>query len=260
VPVVCENKPGAAGALAFSFVTRKPPDGYTIGHGPVEIAMVRTLGFADVGPDDMDLLCLVSKTQPALAVHVDAPWRSFEEFVTGVRQKPAYYVIANSGTGSIWHVNSLLLERETGLQFIHCPFGGSTGALTALLGQHVDAAVAGVGEMAPHVEAGRMRALAVFDKRRSTLYPDVPAVSELGYDFGANAWSGFYAPKGLPAGRSEKLIASIKEAAGTETFVRLCAERGMEPSYLGPREFRRFADEQAAFFAAAIPDLLGGSR
>ena len=70
VPVVCENKPGAAGALAFSYVTRRAPDGYTLGHGPVEIAMVRTLGFADVGPDNMELICLVSKTQPALAVQL----------------------------------------------------------------------------------------------------------------------------------------------------------------------------------------------
>jgi putative tricarboxylic transport membrane protein len=208
----------------------------------------------------MDLLCLVSRSQPALVVHVEAPWQSFEEFVAGVRQKPAYYVIANSGTGSIWHVNSLLLERGTGLQFIHCPFGGSSGALTALLGQHVDAAVAGVGEMAPHVEAGRMRALAVFGKQRSSLYPDVPATGELGYDFGANAWSGFYAPQGLPPDRTEKLVASIKEAAATEAFARLCAERGMEPVFLGPQEFREFADEQATFFAKAIPDLLGGAR
>ena len=77
------------------------PVGYTFGHGPVEIAMVRTLGFADVGPRDMELLCLVSKTQPALAVQAEAPWRRFAEFVDAVRARPGYYVVANSGTGSI---------------------------------------------------------------------------------------------------------------------------------------------------------------
>jgi len=133
VPVVCENKPGAAGALAFSYVTRQAPDGYTIGHASVEIAMVRTLGFADVGPDDMDLLCLVSKAQPVLAVHTDSPWTTFSGFVEAVHKRPGYYVMGNSGTGSIWHINALLMERETGLRLIHCPFGGSSAALTALL-------------------------------------------------------------------------------------------------------------------------------
>lgn len=259
VPVVCENKPGAAGALAFSYVTRRRPDGYTIGHGPVEIAMVRTLGFADVGPDNMELLCLVSKTQPALAVHVDSPWRSFDEFVGAVRKRPGHYVIANSGTGSIWHINSLLLERETGLRLIHCPFSGSSGALTALLGRHVDAAVAGVGEVAPHVEADRLRALAVLDSRRSSLYPDVAAVGELGHEFGANAWSGFYAPAGLPADRRDTLVLAMREAAATDEFEKLCKERGMEVAFQDPAEFRRFAEEQAAFFETAIPELLGGA-
>ncbi len=260
VPVVCENKPGAAGALAFSYVTRRPPDGYTIGHGPVEIAMVRALGFADVGPGNMDLLCLVSKSQPVLAVHADAEWPTFEDFVAAARSRPGHYVVANSGVGSIWHVNALLFERETRLQLVHCPFDGSSGSLTALLGRHVDAAVAGLGETAPHIEARRLRALAIFDRQRSTLYPELPSVGDFGYDFGANAWSGFYAPKGLPAGRATLIVDAIREAAASEYFERVCAERGMEALFLGPDEFHRFAEEQADFFSSTIPLLLGGNQ
>ena len=70
VPVVCENKPGASGALAFSYVARRAPDGYTLGHAPVEIAVVRALGYADVGPDNMGLICLVSKTPAVLYLEV----------------------------------------------------------------------------------------------------------------------------------------------------------------------------------------------
>jgi tripartite-type tricarboxylate transporter receptor subunit TctC len=258
VPVVCENKPGAAGALAFSFVTRRQPDGYTIGHGPVEIAMVRTLGFADVGPDDMELLCLVSKAQPALAVNVDAPWRSLQEFVAAVRQRPAYYVMGNSGTGSIWHVNALLLERETGLKLVHCPFGGSSGALTALLGGHVDAVVAGVGEVGPHVEAKRLRVLATLGEERSKVFPGTPSVTELGYAPGASAWSGFFGPKGMEPGRRERLVAAIRVASESPDFRRVCAERGMEPIFLDSRQFREFALSQARFFGETIPELLRG--
>ena len=260
VPVVCENKPGAAGALAFSYVTRRPADGYTFGHGPVEIAMVRALGFADVGPADMDLLCLVSKTQPVFAVHVDSSWRRFQDFIAAARAREGYYVIANSGTGSIWHINALLMERALGLRLIHCPFGGSSGALTSLLGRHVDAAVAGAGEVISHVLAGSLRVLAVFDERRSVLYPDVPAVSELGYKFGASAWSGFYAPQGVPPDRSGALTKAIHFAFESEEFQKVCQERGMEPVYLPSDEFRVFALEQAAFFRKVIPELLTGGR
>jgi tripartite-type tricarboxylate transporter receptor subunit TctC len=260
VPVVCENKPGATGALAFSYVTRRPPDGYTIGHGPVEIAMVRTLGFADVGPDNMELLCLVSKTQPVLVVRADSPWKTFEDFVTGVRGRPDYFVLGNSGTGSIWHVNALLMERAIGARLIHCPFNGSTGSLTALLGGHVDAAVAGAGEAVSHVRAERLSALVVFDSERSSLFSDVPSAAELGYDFGASAWSGFYAPLGLPPDRSETLVAAIHSAFESPEFQRVCTERGMEPLFLAGEDFRRFALEQARFFGKAIPELLTGGR
>jgi tripartite-type tricarboxylate transporter receptor subunit TctC len=260
VPVVCENKPGAAGALAFSYVTRQPPDGYTIGHGPVEIAMVRTLGFADVGPKDMDLLCLVSKVEPAIAVRVDAPWKTFGQFVEAVRSRPGYYVVANSGTGSIWHINALLMERAAKLKIVHCPFSGSSGSLTALLGGHVDAAVAGTGEIVPHVKAGRLRVLAVFDDSRSKLFPDVPSVREEGYSFGVSAWSGFIAPKGLPEARKQLLVDAIHYAYDSPQFQRVCEERGLVPSFLDSKAFQHFAFQQARFFEITIPQLLGARQ
>jgi len=260
VPVVCENKPGAAGALAFSYVTRRQPDGYTFGHGPVEIAMVRTLGFADVGPGDMDLLCLVTKTQPVLAVQSESPWRSFKDFTAAAASRPGHYVVANSGTGSIWHINALLMERAAELRLVHCPFNGSSGALTTLLGGHVDAAVAGAGEAVSHVEAGRLRVLAVFDRDRSSLFPEAPSVAEEGFDFGASAWSGFYAPAGVPPERSRLLVESIQEAFESGEFQTVCKERGMEALFLGSEEFREFALEQAAFFGQVIPELLRGMR
>jgi tripartite-type tricarboxylate transporter receptor subunit TctC len=258
VPIVCENKPGASGALAFSYVTRQPPDGYIIGHAPVEIAMVRTLGYAEVGPQNMDLLCLVSKTPPALAVQAQSRWKTFDDFVKAARARPEYYVVANSGTGSIWHINALLMERSAGLRLIHCPFAGSSGSLTALLGGHVDAAVAGAGEVVPQVKAGRLRVLAVFDQSRSELFPDVPSVYELGYHFGVSAWSGFYGPKGLPAQVRHTLADAIRTAFESREFQTLCEERGMEPLFLDNQEFRTFAFQQAHFFESTIPKLLSG--
>ena len=260
VPVVCENKPGASGALAFSYVTRRPPDGYTIGHAPVEIAMVRALGYADIGPRDMALICLVSRTPPALVVRAEAPWKTLNEFVAAARAKPGELIMANSGIGSIWHFNTLLLERDARLKVTHLPYPGTSGAVVSLLGGHVDALVAGVGEVVANVESGHLRVLAVLDEKRSDVFPDAPTTHELGYAIGAPAWSGFFGPKGLLEDRRLLLENAFHRGFETGDWGKLCADRGMEPVFLGGREFEEFAAQQAQFFGAEIPNLVGGHQ
>jgi tripartite-type tricarboxylate transporter receptor subunit TctC len=256
VPVVCENKPGASGALAFSYVTRRPPDGYTIGHGPVEIAMVRSLGYADVGPGDMSLICLVSRVAPVLVVRQESRWGGFEEFAAEGRRRPGELIMANSGVGSIWHFNTLLLEKHTGVRVTHLPYGGSSPGLVALLGGHVDAVIAGVSEVIAHVQAGRLRPLLVFARERSAVLPEIPTSYELGYPMAAPAWSGFYGPRGLPEPVLDLLEGAFRKASEAEQWKAMCRERGVEPLFLGRADFEAFAAEQAAFFAEEIPALV----
>jgi tripartite-type tricarboxylate transporter receptor subunit TctC len=256
VPVVCENRPGASGALAFSYVVRRPADGYTIGHAPVEISIVRTLGYADVGPDKMGLICLVSRTPAVLVVRSDAPWKTFEEFIAAARSKPGGLILAHSGTGSIWHLNALLLERETGIRVTYVPYGGSSASLASLLGGHVDCVVAGTGEAIANVQAGGLRALAVFDEKPSALYPGVPSSHGLGHEIGVPAWSGFYAPAGVPDAILDRLEEGFRRGFETEEWHRLCEERGMEATFMGRAEFRDFALSQSEFFMREVPVLL----
>ena len=256
VPIVCENKPGASGALAFSYVARRPADGYTIGHAPVEIAIVRSLGYADLGPSDVSLICMVSKTAPALVVSASSPWRTFEEFLEAAVRERGGIVMANSGIGSIWHFNILLMEQGTGARFTHLPYGGSTPALVSVIGEHSDAAVAGVGEVVSHVQAGKLRALAVFDAARSGVLPDVPTSHELGFPIGAPAWSGFFGPGGMQENQVELLSGAFEAAFGTEEWAKLCRERGMEALFLDKDGFAEFANQQQRFFEREIPKLL----
>lgn len=257
VPVVCENKPGAAGALAFSFVSRRPADGYTLGHAPVELAIVKTLGYTSVTPETVDPLCLVSKTRPVLVVRASGGASSFPALVEALRQRPGYYIAGNSGTGSIWHLNTLLMEQALGLKLVHVPFGGSSASITNLMGGHIDLAVIGVGEALPQIRAGSLRALAVFDTDRTPLMPDTPSVAELGQPFGAIAWSGFFAPKGIPEEARQRLQPAFRAAFDSPLFQEVCQERAMEPVYLDSEAFTQFARQQAAFFAERVPSLLG---
>lgn len=260
VPVVCENKPGASGALAFSFVTRRPADGYTIGHAPVEIAMVRSLGYADVGPREMSLICMVSKTPPALVVRQDAPWRTLEQFIAAAKAEPGGLIMANSGTGSIWHFNTLLLEQRAGIRVTHLPYNGSSGALVSLLGGHVDAAIAGVGEVVSHIQSGALRPLAVLDSQRSGVIGETPTAQERGFPIGAPAWSGFFGPAGMTDEVRNKLAEAFRKAYANPKWETLCRERGMQPQFLAAAEFEDFALSQAEFFDAEIPRLLRMDR
>ena len=218
--------------------------------------MVRGLGYADVGPSDMSLLCMVSRVAPVLVVQEEAPWATFEEFVAAGRERPGELIMANSGVGSIWHFNTLILERHAGVRAIHLPYGGSSPGLVALLGGHVDGVIAGVSEVLAHVRSGRLRALAVFDEERAAVLPDTPTTHELGYAMGAPAWSGFYGPAGLSPEVRARLEGAFRKAFEAEQWETLCREHGFQPVFLGPEEFGEFANEQARFFGAQIPELV----
>jgi tripartite-type tricarboxylate transporter receptor subunit TctC len=257
IPLVAENKPGASGALAFSYVARQQPHGYVIGHTPVELAMVRTLGYTDIGPRDMTLICRVSLIPPVLVVRAESPWKTFGEFVDAAKAEPGELIMANSGTGSIWHFNTLLLQANTGVQVTHLPYNGSGGTLVSLMGGHVDAVIAGVSEVMTQIESGGLRPLAVFDSKRSSVLPDTPTTHELGYPMGTPAWSAFSGPPGMDPAVREKLAEAFAKASQDPLFLNLCADRGIEPAYLGPADFEKFANQQAEYFAEQLPQLLG---
>jgi tripartite-type tricarboxylate transporter receptor subunit TctC len=204
----------------------------------------------------MGLICLVSKIPAVLVVREDAPWNTLEEFLSAARSEPGGLIMAHSGTGSIWHFNSLLMEQAADVRVTYIPYGGSSPSLASLLGGHVDAAVAGTGEAIANVEAGRLKVLAVFDKSRSRLYPEAPTSYELGYEFGAPAWSGFFTPAGVPEEILDRLERAFHAGFQSAEWAKLCEERGMEAVYMGRDEFRQFALEQAEFFGGEIPRLL----
>jgi tripartite-type tricarboxylate transporter receptor subunit TctC len=106
------------------------------------------------------------------------------------------------------------------------------------------------------VQSGQLRVLATLDVERSRIYPDTPTAGELGYKVGAPAWSGFYAPAGVPEERLALLEHAFKTAFDTPEFQNLCVERGMQPAFMDRRQFREFASQQAELFARDIPELL----
>lgn len=237
VSVVVENRPGASGSTAMQYVAEQEADGYTIGFAPVEISMLGHQDF-DVDPADYDFLGQIMLAPGVLSVPADSPYETLEDFVTA--GESAELSVANSGAGSIWEAAAIGLADDSGAQISPVPFDGGAPALAAVIGDQVDAAVAGAGETLPAFEQGQVRPLAVFHDERVPDMPDVPTAAEAGYDLEFGGWGGIYAPAGLPEEVREGLESAIEEAATSDGFTETLTAAGNLPVYKDSAEFDEF--------------------
>lgn len=259
VPVVAINKTGAAGAVGMSYVAASEPDGYTIGIVPVELTMLEALGYADIRPDQFDLLCLLGgRNRSTIVVNAKSPWNTVEEFFAYAKENPGVITVGNSGIGSIWHIAALKLEKGMGIEFTHVPFTGAATMKVALLGGHITAVTSSAAENASGVLSGDLRMLAVMADDRDPMFPDVPTLKELGYNIQTTSWSGFACPKGLPAETKKILVDAFKKGYESEIYQNMSKTRGWttgEAGWMGPEEFTKFAQADYEDYSKLLPEL-----
>lgn len=250
VSVIAENMPGAAGALAMEYVAAQPADGYVIGFGPVEIAMLNTTQGADVLPENYDMLGQIMLAPGVVTVGANSDVTTLDELVT--KAKAGAVTVANSGAGSIWEAAALGLGVETGATFTPVPYDGGATAVAAAASGETDAAVSGLGEALAQGDA--VRILAVLNDVRHPSVDDVPTSSEaIGSDVIFGGWGGIYAPAGLPADVKATLEAAIKEAVESDSYREFQEGAGNLVVYRDSAEFTTFVKDQFGLFK----DLLG---
>ncbi len=258
VRITCVYKPGASGAVGMTYVEASPKDGYVIGHAPIEYAMLKTLGFANITPESNTFLGQAYTTVPALTIKADdTRFSNMEEFFAYAKQNPGGIKMGNAGVGSIWHLVALGIEKAAGVQFTHVPFEGAAPAATALMGGHIDAIAIGPIEVKAGVDAGKLKVIGVAADERSSAFPDIETLKESGIDFALVHWGGFIAPVGIDAEVEKILTESLKKAVESEEFAKFMNERGMDPVFRGGEEAKTFVQEQFDYFAVAIPEALG---
>lgn len=250
VSVIVENRPGASGSLAVKHVAGQDADGYHIGFVPVEIAMYEHLGI-DVSPESVDLLGQILIQPGTIAVPVDSPYKTLGDLMTAAKTETL--TVANSGAGSAWEAATKLLGKAGGVEFTLVPFDGGAPAVTAAMGNKVDAVVAGAGETHPGVENGQLRVLAIFTDEPHPIFTEIPTAASEGFELEFGSWGGIYAPKGIPADIKATLEAAVEKAAQSPAFTDVITPTGTLAEYKNAADWTEFVGLEYARFG----DVLG---
>ncbi|MEW6453490.1 MAG: tripartite tricarboxylate transporter substrate binding protein [Pseudomonadota bacterium] len=242
-----ENRGGAGNVLGVEQVARSPNDGTTLLLGAGTIAMnhvvYRKLPY-DLMKDLVPVTQMVSVPN-MLLVHPSLPVKTLAEFIALAKAKPGQITYGSAGVGSNLHLAMELLKFRAGIDLVHVPYKGVTPALQDTLAGHVVSMISNVPSGKPHVDAGKLRAIAVTSRTRVAVMPDLPTFSEAGIkDYEVLNWFGLFAPAGTP----QPIIDRLQQEAAAmfaekETKDRLAAE-GAEPVASKPADFAAFVRDE----------------
>lgn len=247
---VVENKAGATGTIGAAQVKRAPADGYTLfvsSLGPFVIAPHLIKGAQYDALKDFDHLTIAVQAPNVLVVPAASPHKSVADVLAQQKKAPGQMTFASSGNGSSDHLTVELFWQQTGTKGVHIPYKGGAPAITDLLGGNVDASFQNINAVIQHINAGKLRALAITGDKRSALLPQVPTMSEAGVKgVDVYSWQAVAAPKGLPADVKGKLHAALVSALNDPAVKPKLQEQGFEIVANTPEQFAKF---QAAEFA-----------
>jgi len=212
-PVVVDNRAGANSNLGAELVAKAAPDGYTLYVYTIANTINASL-YTKLGYDpakDFEPIGLIAKIPNILVVNNSLPVKSVADYIRFAKESKDGITFASSGSGSSIHLSGEMFKMQTKLNMLHIPYKGSAPAVTDLLGGQVQSMFDNAPSALPHVQAGKLRAIAITSAQRSPLLPDVPTVAESGFPgFDVQSWFGLAAPVGTP----QPVIAQVNAALG----------------------------------------------
>lgn len=253
--VVIINKPGAAGAIGWQDVINARPDGYRLAVVTVELVTLPLMGLAKFTYDDFAPIAQLNADPAAITVRADAPWNTIEEFLEAARKADGQLSIGNAGNGSIWHLAAAALEDKTGVKFTQVPFQGAGPAVLALLGGHIGAVAVSPAEVTMHVQAGKLKTLAVMADQRVKGFDKVPTLKERGIDLSIGTWRGLAAPKATPAPVVDYLKALSRKASEEAVFRDVLDKQNLGLRYADAASFRATMARDSDYFRTLMAKL-----
>jgi tripartite-type tricarboxylate transporter receptor subunit TctC len=255
-PVIVENKAGAGGNIGTDYVAKSAPDGYTIllaYTGPManNPSLYDTLPFKP--KQDFAPVTLLAQAPQILGVHPSIPVKTVDELIAYAKANPDKLFFGSSGNGGADHLAGELFKMRTGTNITHVPYKGGAPALADLVAGRTQMQFMTIPASIGHIQSGRIRPLAILNKERYPLFPDVPTISEAGVkDYDINNWYGVVVAAGTPPAIVNKLnVALIKALQSNEVQSRFSG-LGLIPVSNSPEAFKVFIDKESDRWAEII--------
>lgn len=247
---IVENRAGATGAIGADQVRRAPADGYTLLVSSLAVFVVNPHLQKNLPSDpskDFDLLTVAVQAPNVLVASPNMKVNSVADVIALLKKEPGKASFASSGAGSSDHLTAALFWQQTGTEGLHVPYKGGAPAIQDLLGGQVDFSFQNINAVLPHIQAGRLKALAVTGSKRSPVLPNVPTLTESGVpNADVYSWQAVAAPRGLPPEVKTKLHAAIIEAINDPAIKKQMLDQGFEIVGNTPEQFAAFQTAELA--------------
>lgn len=252
--VIVENLAGATGTIGSGQVARAAADGHTLLLGisatnVIAPALFKTLTYK---PGDFTPLARIAQGGNLFVVHPSVPAKNLDELVALARKPGGDLVYGSWGIGSGGHLAMEALKQHAGLSLPHVPYKGVAPLLQDLIGGNLKVAVVDLVTGVPHVQSGKLRAIAVSGPRRSSLLPQVPTLVEQGVPFDTASWFALFGPAKMPPAVVAQLSQALERVLGTPEAADKLRGLGMEPDPIGREAFEQQVRKDAAVWAAIV--------
>jgi len=255
-PFIAENRPGAAGSVALSQLTKRDPDGYNVGALLIGAVVNQHIRKVDYDSNQLSPIIMFGTMPQGIVVRHDAPWKTIQEFLEHAKSKPGAVRYSTAGIGTAQHFSMERLGGHLDVNWIHVPYKGGLQAIQALLAGEVEAA-AQTAEWKPFVQDGRLRLLATFTDKPLADFPNVPTMRDIGLDIRAPSMMGIVGPKGMNPEIVKRLHDAYKPTLDNPEFQKMLETFGLLPSYRNPQEFQAFLEDANAYYAESAAKIQG---
>jgi tripartite-type tricarboxylate transporter receptor subunit TctC len=253
--IVIDNKGGAGGSVGSEVASRAPADGYTMLGGTVSSHAINVSLYPKLGYDPIKSfspVALIGTNPVVLVVGANSPYKTLQDVLAAAKAKPKTISSASAGSGTSQHLSLELLGFKSGTQFIHVPYKGSGPAIQDVIGGQVDMMFDTTVVAGPHIQSGKVRALAVTSAKRLESMPNVPTVAESVPGFEVASWQAIFVPTGTPKPIIDRLHDEIMKITAQPEMQERLKGLGMQPSSMTTEQVSAFQKAEVEKWAQVI--------